>query len=247
MNNQFQKYANYYDAIYKEKDYQKEVDFLAQIIKKYSKGKVKNILSLGCGTASHDILLAKKGFKILGVDRSQKMIKIARQKAEKEKTDIKFKLADVTNFNFAKKFDFSMAMFNIVGYMIENEQMDKMLKNTAKLLKRSGLFVFDCWYGPAVLKSRPENKTRNIGEKIFRRTTQKLDIEKSIINITFEIIDNEKLADKENHKMRFWFLKELEYFLNKNNFKLVKVCNFMDLNSKISEDNWNIFVIAQKI
>lgn len=247
MNKQFQKYANYYDAIYKEKDYKKEADFLAKVIKKYSKSKVKNILSLGCGTASYDILLAKKGFKILGVDRSQRMVEIAEQKAKKEKIDIKFKLADVADFYVSKKFDFSMAMFNIAGYMIENEQMDRMLKNTGKFLKKGGLFVFDCWYGPAVLKNRPENKTRNIGEKIFRRTTQRLDIEKSIIDITFEIIDNEKLADKENHKMRFWFFKELEYFLNKNSFKLVKVCNFMDLNSKISEDNWNIFVIAQKI
>jgi len=243
--NQFKKYSEYYDKIYEEKDYKKEADFLIKVIKKYSQSKVANILSLGCGTASHDIILAKKGFEITGVDMSEEMIKIAKEKSEKEKVNIKFKVADVTDFKVNEKFDFSMAMFNIAGYMTENESMEKMLKNTFKFLKKGGLFVFDCWYGPAVLKSRPENREKKVGDFV-RRTTQNLDIEKSIIDITFEVLENGAVKTKENHKMRFWYLRELEYLLNKNGFKMLKVCNFMDLSSKVSEDNWNIFVVAKK-
>ena len=51
----------------------------------------------------------------------------------------------------------------------------------------------------------------------------------------------------ENHPMRFWTLTELDYFLAKNNFKLIKSCVFMNLNKNVSPDNWNIFIIAQKI
>ena len=244
---QFQKYADYYDLIYREKDYKKEAEFISQVIKKYSTGKTETILSLGCGTASHDILLAKKGFKILGVDKSKKMIQLAKEKVKKENTDIKFKVADITNFKVSEKFDFAMAMFNILGYMTENEQMERMLKNVFKFLKKDGLFVFDCWYGPAVLKSRPEDEEKKANENIVRKTTQKLDIEKSIIDITFEILENNKTKLKETHRMRFWYLNELEYFLNKNRFELIKVRNFMNLNSKISENSWNIFVIAKKI
>lgn len=242
-------YSNYYDKIYKEKDYEKEAIFIKNVIKKYSQLKVEDILSLGCGTASHDIILAKNGFKILGVDMSKKMIEIAEQKAKKERVDIRFKIADIMNFNISAKFDFAMAMFNIAGYMTENDKMEKMLKNVSKSLKNNALFVFDCWYGPAVLKDRPSDRVKEFdynGKKITRKTSQKLDIEKSIIDIDFELSENGKTIAKENHKMRFWFFKELEYFLNKNGFKLLKICNFLDLNSKISEDNWNIFVIAKK-
>jgi len=247
--NTFKKYSNYYDTIYKDKDYEKESDFLFLVIKKYSKIKVKNILSLGCGTASYEILLAKKGFKIVGIDRSEKMIEIAKEK--KENLDIKFKIADISNFRVNKKFDFGMAMFNIVGYMVENDMMGKMLKNVSNSLKKNALFVFDFWYGPAVLKSRPENKEKLIENGLIRKTTQKLDIEKSIIDINFKIIKKQnnvfKNITKENHKIRFWYFKELEYFLNKNGFKMCKICNFLDLNCKISEKNWNTFVIAKKI
>lgn len=242
----FQKYADYYDSIYQSKNYQKEVDFLIKIIDKFSVKKVKNILSLGCGTASHDIILAKKGYKIFGIDKSKRMIDIAREKATKEKVDIKFKLADIADFKVTGKFDFCMAMFNIAGYMAENEDMGKMLKNVSKFLKSGGLFVFDCWYGPAVLKSRPEDKEKEIGG-FMRKTTQNLDIERSLININFKLSENGVLKTEEDHKIRFWYRKELEYFLGKNGFKVVEVCNFLDLNSRISEDNWNIFIVAKKI
>lgn len=250
----FQKYADYYDKIYKEKDYKKETEFLKKIIKKYSSLKVRDILSLGCGTASHDLILTKDNFKITGVDRSKKMIQIAKEKTKKENLDIEFKIADITNFKIEKKFDFAMAMFNIMGYMTENKAVEKMLRNVRRALKKNALFVFDCWYGPAVLKSRPEDRIKVVGKngkKIIRKTRQKLDIEKSIIDITFEILEKKdsgwKEITRENHRMRFWYLPELEYFLNKNGFTLIKTCNFLRLNSSISENNWNIFVIAQKL
>ncbi|MSU54341.1 MAG: class I SAM-dependent methyltransferase [Candidatus Staskawiczbacteria bacterium] len=245
----FQKYADYYDEIYLQKDYKKEVAFLTGVIKKYSPIKVKSILSLGCGTASHDIVLAKKGFDVLGIDGSSKMIEIAKQKTKAENVKIDFKVADVSNFKTAKKFDFAMAMFNIAGYMIENNAMENMLKNVSKSLKKGSLLVFDAWYGPAVLKDRPQDREKKFakdGKEITRLTTQTIDTQKSIIDITFTIKEGTKKVAQENHPMRFWYLKEMEYFLNKNGFKMVKMCNFMDLKSTVSENKWDIFVIAEK-
>lgn len=245
----FKKYAQYYDAIYKEKEYKEETDFLVNVIKKFSKTKVKNILSLGCGTASHDIVLAQRGFSITGIDGSKEMIDIAKEKAKAAKVNMNFKVADITKFRSAKKYDFAMAMFNIAGYMADNKSMEAFLKNAAASLKKGGLLVFDCWYGPAVLKDRPGTRTKDFdyqGKKVTRKTTQETDIEKSVINIHFEILENNKTVAKETHTMRFWFLNELEYFLNQNGFELVKTSNFLDLHSKISEDAWNIFVIAKK-
>lgn len=243
----FKKYANYYDKVYSSKEYGKEVLFLMQAIKKFSTIKVKDILSLGCGTATHDILFAKKGFNIFGIDKSKEMIDGARVKAKSEGVEIDFKVGDVTKLNFIKKFDFVMAMFNIVGYMTENDYMDNMLKGVSKNLKKGGLFVFDGWYGPAVLKSRPENKDKVIENGLVRKTTQKLDIERSIININFKIMDKGAVRANETHQMRFWYLKELESFAKNNGFSVVKICNFLNINSKVSEDNWNIFVVLKKI
>lgn len=251
---QFDKYSQYYDFIYKDKNYKKEVDFILRVIKKYSPILVKSVLSLGCGTIRHDILLAKKGYYILGIDRSGKMLELAKEKIKKDKiTNIDLGRRDIRNLKIRKKFDFAMAMFNVIGYQIENEDMEKALRNIANSLRKNAIFVFDCWYLPAVFKKKPTNRIKKIKEDnkiIIRETAQNLNVEKNIININFKVkeVINHKIVRriKENHPMRYWSLSELQYFLAKSGFKLVKSCNFLDLNSKISENNWNIFIIAKK-
>lgn len=240
----FKKYSNYYDNFYKDKDYNKEVEFLQEVIKRYSSIKVEDILSLGCGTVSHEVILAKNGFRITGIDKSETMLKIAQEKAKG--LPIEVKLADNRNFRTDKKFDLAMAMFNVIGYQTKNIDMEKTLQNVSNSLKKNGLFVFDCWHRSAVLKDRPLDKTKKIGE-ITRVTRQKLDIQNNTIDINFEIIDKGNKVLEENHKMRFWLLPELEHFLSKTGFKLLKACNFLDLESEVSEDIWNIFIIAEKI
>ena len=69
MENVFAKYSEYYDLIYTDKDYQKEVDYIDQLIQKYHP-KAKTILDLGCGTGVHANLLAAKGYRVMGIDLS---------------------------------------------------------------------------------------------------------------------------------------------------------------------------------
>lgn len=66
----FGKYARFYDTLYQDKNYKKECNFLEAIFRKYSRREIRTIFDLGCGTASHDILLAKRGYNITGIDVS---------------------------------------------------------------------------------------------------------------------------------------------------------------------------------
>ena len=65
----FYSYAQYYDLLYREKDYPGEVDYVDALIKKYAVNDARTILDLGCGTGGHAILLARKGYRVTGVDR----------------------------------------------------------------------------------------------------------------------------------------------------------------------------------
>ena len=79
MNVIFSKYADYYDALYRDKNYNKETQYIEKLINKFS-GKKLNILELGCGSGSHAFKLQKKGHKIVAIDRSKKMINLAKKK-----------------------------------------------------------------------------------------------------------------------------------------------------------------------
>ncbi|MGZ7180607.1 MAG: class I SAM-dependent DNA methyltransferase, partial [Halobacteriota archaeon] len=80
----FDRYAQYYDLFYRDKNYTDEVDYVDALIEKYALGKPATILDLGCGTGGHAVLLAKKGYDVTGVDRSDAMLAIAGEKKRQE-------------------------------------------------------------------------------------------------------------------------------------------------------------------
>lgn len=248
-------YSNYYDVLYKDKDYKKETDFISKTILKYSKDKSRDLLSLGCGTCNYEILLAQKGFKILGLDRSSQMLHVAKKKIQLANVGSRVVVVegDVRDFKFDKKFHNCMAMFNIVGYQTKDEDFEKMLKCINDSLEVGGLFIFDCWYMPAVLKDKPKNKVKKINtdsSTVTRITKSALDIKQNTIEINFNVIEKNKGVivnqTEETHNVRYWSYPELRSFMAKAGFTILKTCRFMDLNSEISENDWNIFIIAKK-
>ncbi len=249
-------YSTYYDILYKDKDYKSETDFISDVLKKYSSGKGRKLLSLGCGTCNYELLLAKGGYEITGIDRSGEMLGIAVEKIKAAKLESKIKLLekDVRNFSFREEYDSCMAMFNIVGYQIKNEDFEKMLKNINYSLKKGGTFIFDCWYMPAVLKDMPTDRVKKVkteNGELVRLTKSLLDIKNNVIEINFDVMEKIKGKNfgetKETHLVRYWSFPELKYFLTKAGFSVLKVCNFMDEASEISSDNWNIFVVARRL
>lgn len=251
----FGNYSDYYDILYRDKHYKKELSFILKVLKIH-KSSGKKILSLGCGTATYEILLAQKGYKITGVDVSAKMLKEARVKianlALSERIDLIH--GDVTKLSVYGKYDIAMELFNVVGYHNSNSELAGMLQGVSKHLKKGGLFVFDCWHAPAVLSDRPGKRTKVIKEgqkNITRKTTSRLLPTKDLIEINFDISAKESGKNPahvgERHLMRYFSVPELSYFLESVGMKLEKVYNFMSLRSKVSDDNWNIFVVARKL
>jgi len=93
----------------------------------------EHVLDLGCGTGHLAERIQKTGALVSGIDSSKDMIAQAKQNFP----DIKFSVADATNFYFDKPFD---AIFsNAVLHWIKNQ--DGLIKNVYDNLKPGGRFV----------------------------------------------------------------------------------------------------------
>ena len=75
----FEDYSAVYDALYRDKDYQAETDFLGEVFNKYAKSHPQTILDLGCGSGAHAFGLTRRGYRVTGVDRSERMLELARE------------------------------------------------------------------------------------------------------------------------------------------------------------------------
>ena len=250
----FQSYGKYYDIIYADKDYEKECNFLEEIFREYSKFTPKTILDGGCGTGGHAIPLAKRGYDVTGIDRSEEMIKIAKEKASKSGVNINFNVMDLLKLRLNKKFDACICMFAVIDYLTNNKDLLKALLNIKEHLKGGSLFIFDFWYGPAVLTILPSHRMKIIEKesvKVIRFAEPHLDTFHHICEVNYHfIIIKENLViyeGKEKHMVRFLFPEEVKHYLEESGFQPLRICPFLDLNAKPSEKTWNVTMIARAI
>lgn len=252
----FGEYANFYDHIYQDKDYQKECDILELIFRKFAKKKVITILDLGCGTGNHSFILHERGYDLTGVDCSQKMLNLARKKSAKLniKKGISFKKGDIRYLRLNKKFDAVIMMFAVLGYQTKNEDIYNALSTVRRHLKKDGIFIFDVWYGPAVLVQKPSNRIKNIrlnDGDIVRSATTTLDTMNHICTVNYDVkyIKKRKMIDEviESHQMRFFFPKEIEFYLKSTQLSLLKLTSFPNLEKIPDENSWNVLSIAKAI
>ena len=96
--------------------------------------KVK-ILDVGCGGGLLSEPMRRLGAKVIGIDASDKNIKIAKSHAKKSCLDIDYLCASPETLNVDEKFDVILNM-EIVEHV---EDIDFFLKSCSKLLKKNGI------------------------------------------------------------------------------------------------------------
>ena len=135
------KTAKYYDLILDSevKRAPKEVKFFKKVWGK----KVKRVLDAACGTGRLSIPLAKAGYKVVGIDITQEMLKIARSK--KQEKNPKFIKADMRTWKSKNKFDAIVCGSNTLTHLITEKDVSKCFDSFRKNLKKNGVLIFDVW------------------------------------------------------------------------------------------------------
>lgn len=248
----YQKFAKYYDLIYFDKDYEKEVDFLEEIFDEFLESNPKKILDIGCGSGGHAIPLANRGYKVVGIDKSKLMIDVARKKSKGLKDNISFYPMPMQELHLDEKFDAVVCMFSSIDYLTTYEDVQKTLRKIKNHMEEKSLFIFDFWNGHAVLENfsplRSKVFERN-GKKVVRTSKTRLKKLQNLceVNWKFTVTDNNRTIDEfeENLEIRFFFLDEMENYLNENGFEVLSLCPFLELGKEIMSDTWNITAIVK--
>jgi len=207
----YKKLAKYYDKIYSWKDYEKEVEFIERVIKKFKKKNPK-IFDVACGTGNHSLLLKNKGYSVLGADISPVMLKIARKKVK----GMKFVKVDMQKLDLKEKFDVIICMFSSINYNTNYEDLRETLKGFHNHLKNGGILIFDLGFSP--YKKELSRRIDTVEEKnlLIARFSQVDKIKDNEVEAKFIIFK------KEEGKMDFWIDKH-----KLGTFRINKVKNLM--------------------
>ena len=239
-------YSQYYDLLYQDKDYFAEADYIDSLIKGHSQN-VKTILDLGCGTGKHDVLLCDKGYTVHGVDISKEMLEVAESRRKDKKDKLTFSQSDITQLYLNQKFDTAVSLFHVMSYQSTNAALDKVFANVRDHLNEGGLFIFDFWYGPAVLTDLPKTTIKRLENehiKVTRIAESKIHAQLNTVDVNFNIFvtkkeDGTSIEKKELHTMRYFFDTELEMLCEKYGFSIEAKHNWLsDKNPDFN--SWNV-------
>jgi SAM-dependent methyltransferase len=235
-------YAASYDLLYRDKDYAAECDLLEELFGRYAALAVESVLDLGCGTGRHAVALARRGYEVVGVDRSAAMLVEARDRAAT--TDSAFHVGDVRDADLGRRFDAVVMLFAVLGYQTTNTDALAALRTVRRHLVDGGLVLFDVWYGPAVLAQRPSARELTVGA-LRRRSSGRLDVSRQICSVAFELHRPDGDVVRETHDMRFFFPLELELLLDVAELELLRIGSFPDFERDPDETTWSVLVVGR--
>jgi len=202
----FGTYSRYYDLLYKDKDYSGEAEYIRAIIHRHSPD-ARTILDLGCGTGRHDFLLAEMDYEVAGVDMSQEMLAVANAQRSSLYTpegiiphppSVSFHHGDIRSIRLEKTFDVVISLFHVMSYQTGNEDLAAAFATAKAHLKPGGIFIFDCWYGPAVLADCPVVRVKRLEDDeiaLTRIVEPVMYANRNLVELNYHIIAREKESD----------------------------------------------------
>ena len=135
-------FAQVYDEFMDNIPYEEWSRYLIELLKENGL-KEGIVLDLGCGTGSITEKLAKSGYDMIGIDNSEDMLSIAREKAMDEELDILYLLQDMREFELFGTVAGVVSICDSMNYITSEDDLLKVFKLVNNYLDPKGLFVFD--------------------------------------------------------------------------------------------------------
>jgi len=141
--------ARYYDVIYREyleRVVPRLVDVYESVFREYAGRPVRDVLDVACGTGGPTLELARRGYRVVGVDLHSEVVEIAREKAARSGLSVEFYVGDARSLDGlfpAESFDAVTMFFTSISYMATLEDLERLLRSTHYVLRQGGVFVAD--------------------------------------------------------------------------------------------------------
>ncbi len=251
----FGNYARYYNLLYRDKDYAREAQFIHELLQIHAPN-TRSILELGCGTGTHALLLAKKGYEVHGVDLSHEMLQQASDRFSGLPQELASRLAfshgDIRTLRLERQFDAIISLFHVMSYQITNEDLDAAFATAKAHLKPGGVLIFDCWYGPAVLSDRPTVRIKRLEDEeisITRISEPVMYPNQNLVDVNFQVFIKAKNSGvveeiQETHRLRYLFKPEIDWLLADFQFEPIECRQWMT-NHEPGFNTWDVYFVSR--
>ncbi|MDD2533989.1 MAG: class I SAM-dependent methyltransferase [Eubacteriales bacterium] len=147
----YQMLASCYDDLQQDINYSAWADFIYTLDLKHTRrtglgdGREGHplLLDLGCGTGSFCLQIEKKGYDVIGIDRSAAMLNQAREKALAANSAALFLLQDISRFELFGTVDLAVCLLDTLNHLSRPADVSRVFKLLANYLNPGSLFIVD--------------------------------------------------------------------------------------------------------
>ena len=241
----YNEFAYLYDSLINDVDYKKWADYYFGIFRRYGH-KPSLGLDLGCGTGNLTLELSRRGVEMTGIDISEDMLMVAREKSEGQ--DILYLNQDMTEFELYGTVDFVVSSLDCVNYITDKRELLKVFKLVNNYLDPGGLFIFDI---------NTRHKLENIignntfvleNDDVFCSWQNEYDKQRKLSDfyLTFFCKDEDGYARfDEQHTERAYEIHEIKALVEKSGMKLLKVYDSLSFENP-KKNSERVFFVAQE-
>ena len=235
----FSQLAKVYDAIMADIDYDLWTQFIfKQLDKRGWQG--KSILDIGCGTGNSLLPLLDKGYALTGLDASEEMLAIAKEKCP----TVDFHLADFRSFELEERFDLIISVFDSLNNLLTQDDFFQCLEQMHKHLSDNGYVFFDANTTAGLRHLWEGNRMEGWVSDIYYLWTHSFDEEKKLATVKAYCSDG-KHEFEEVHYEKPYDIEELKLLMDKADFKNVEVIS-EPFGTPAEDDDERVWVLGQK-
>ncbi len=240
--------APLFDAMNSREEFtEREVDFLIDVVEKYTETKTSSFLDIACGAGRHLRELTSRGYLGFGIDASPYLLQIAREAAPKAE----FHEADMRFFKIETVVDCAYSLWDSYAYMSQVDDIDAFANQCSAHIKQGGILILD---SKNYQRQKPEEEVvHRIFEfdgleidTVIRRKTYHHDkiYEAIFTSIIKDVHSGEASVVVDQTLARMYSTSGLEKLLKQHNFRLVHCYGNFDkaeYNQKTSDRMITVF------
>lgn len=245
----YNNFASYYDYLMSEDiNYERIVDFIENIFIEYEI-EPQLVADLACGTGNITVPMSKRGYEMIGIDKSVQMLDVARAKAVSEKEDILFLNQSITKLDLYGTCDAFLCMIDGVNYIINPKALYNMFSRINKcFINPKGVFIFDISSYYKIKNIIGNNTFIHDGDDIFYTWENKFYEKNNLCNMYLNFFVRKGKGYKrfsEHHIQRGYKREEIKMLLKKAGFKDIMEFNGFSM-EKADDKSQRIVFVCRK-
>lgn len=223
----YEEFAFFYDELNSEADYDALYTYVKGQLDRY--GIEQGIVvDLGCGTGDLTLMLTQAGYDMIGVDSSENMLAVLREKADELELSDRLLLLrqDILALDLYGTVRAVVSTFDTFNHIGPQEQFEQAVEKAAFFMEKGGVFLFDLNTPYKHREILADNEFVLEGPDASCRWKNHFNEEEGWVQIQIHIdyLDTGEAFD-ESFREYTYELEDVTQILEKAGFRLEEVCD----------------------